>query len=96
MATAEDDAPQAGGIDERAREGVEHLQAAARELIGAARALLDVAEELVDDPTTATNAIGALGTLAQAAVGRMTVPVPSAPAPDDDGGDDRVQRITVT
>jgi hypothetical protein len=97
MATAEDDAPQAGGIDDRAREGVEHLQAAAREMIRAARALLDVAEELVDDPTTATNAIGALGTLAQAAVGRMTAPVHGEPGPPDEGDDDgRVQRITVT
>ena len=35
---------------ERAREGLEHLQSAARELIAAARAALDVAEGLIDDP----------------------------------------------
>jgi hypothetical protein len=95
MATAEDDGPQAGGLDEKAREGIEHLQAAAREMIKAARALLDVAEELVDDPTTATSAIGVLGSLAQAAVGRMTPPSTPAAESDDDGAA-RVQRITVT
>lgn len=38
-------------VTERAREGLEHLQAAARELIAAARAALDVAEDIVDDPS---------------------------------------------
>lgn len=38
-------------VAERAREGLEHLQAAARELIAAARAALDVAEDIVDDPS---------------------------------------------
>lgn len=37
--------------DDRAREAVEHLQSAAKEMIAAARAVLDVAEELIDDPT---------------------------------------------
>src|SRR5207244_3649163 len=36
--------------DERAHEMVEHLQAAAVELIEAARAFLDVAEDMVKDP----------------------------------------------
>lgn len=40
----------------RARDGVEHLQAAARELIAAARAGLDVAEEVVNDPESAASA----------------------------------------
>ena len=39
--------------EERAHEVVEHLQAAALELIEAARAALDVAEELVKDPADA-------------------------------------------
>ena len=42
----------------RARQGVEHLQAAARELIQAARAVLDVAEELVDDPEAVASLAG--------------------------------------
>ncbi len=37
--------------EERAREGLEHLQNAALELIEATRAFLDVAEELVQDPS---------------------------------------------
>jgi hypothetical protein len=36
---------------ERARDSVEHLRAAARELIAAARAALDVAEDIVEDPS---------------------------------------------
>lgn len=56
-----------GVEDPRVREGVAHLQHAARELIAASRALLDVAEELVDDPAAARNLASLVGTLAQAA-----------------------------
>ena len=35
--------------DERASEGVDHLQRAAREMVAAARSFLDVVEELVED-----------------------------------------------
>ena len=37
----------------RAREGVEHLQAAAIEVIGAVKAFLDVVEDVVRDPAGA-------------------------------------------
>jgi hypothetical protein len=37
--------------DDRVREGLEHLQGAAVEVIAALRAFLDVAEDLVKDPT---------------------------------------------
>ena len=37
--------------EERAKEAFDHLQQAALEMIAAARAALDVAEELVKDPT---------------------------------------------
>jgi hypothetical protein len=37
--------------EERAKEALDHLQHAALEMIAAARAVLDVAEELVKDPT---------------------------------------------
>jgi hypothetical protein len=47
--------------EDRAREVVEHLQTAALELIAAARAALDMAEEMVKDPPTAT-----LGGMAEA------------------------------
>lgn len=67
--------------DERARDVFEHLQAAALEMIAAARAALDVAEELVKDPPSAS---GALGGMAEA--GRR------GPRPDSP----HVQRIDVS
>lgn len=48
---------------DRAREGIDHLQNAARELIAAARAALDVAEDLIDDPDTMASVVGAAGQL---------------------------------
>jgi hypothetical protein len=44
--------------EERADEGLEHLQTAAQEMIKAARAFLDVAEELVTDPKAADTLVG--------------------------------------
>jgi len=46
--------------EERAIEAVEHLQAAAKELIAAARAVLDVAEDLVDHPDAVLSLLGEL------------------------------------
>lgn len=40
--------------EERARQGVEHLQAAAVEVISALRAFLDIAEDIVRDPAAIT------------------------------------------
>jgi hypothetical protein len=94
------------GPDERAREGIEHLQAAAREAIEALRALLDVAERVVDDPRAVQAAAGSIGGLAHAALQRLR-PSEGRPAgggegsggagedePAGDGG--RVQRIRVS
>lgn len=50
------------GSDDRAAEGIAHLQAAAKELIHAARAMLDVAEDLVDDPGAVSMVADAFGT----------------------------------
>lgn len=89
------------GLDERARAGIEHLQAAAREAIGAARALLDVAEELVEDPAVVQSALGSLGSVLQAALGSVRVPrsagghVPDPGGEGDEGEGGRVQRIKV-
>lgn len=57
--------------DELARAGLEHLQAAAREVIQATRSLLDAAEELVDDPKAVQSLVGSLATIAQAAASRL-------------------------
>jgi hypothetical protein len=46
---------------------LEHFQAAARELIAAFRSVLDVAEELVEDPDSVKDAFGAFGNLARQA-----------------------------
>lgn len=87
----------------RAREGVAHLQAAARELIAAARAALDVAEEWVDDPESLASLAGTLAAVGDVArrmtgTGGWSRPggAPSAAAsapPDDEPG---VERIRVT
>jgi hypothetical protein len=91
--------------DERAREGLEHLQAAAREVIAAARAMLDVVEELVEDPEAVRTVIadvGALfGTVVRAAGERVGRPGNAgagggASGDKGDGPTDRVERIRVT
>lgn len=50
--------------DERAAEGLDHLQAAALEMIKAARAFLDVAEDLVADRDKVAEVVSALGAVA--------------------------------
>jgi len=78
--------------DPRLQAGLDHLQRAAREMIAASRALLDVAEELVEDPKAASGIIDLLGSVA----GR---PGRSAGRVDPDEGDDDdppVQRIPVS
>lgn len=76
--------------EDRADEGLEHLQTAANEMIKAARAFLDVAEELVTDPKTSASLLGFFDTVAGAA-GR------SRPSGAGDGeGDDPVEHIPVS
>jgi hypothetical protein len=83
---------------DRARQGMEHLQAAARELIAAARAALDVAEGVVNDPDSVAALAGLLGTVGEMAR-RVTGAAPGPDDPGDEPGSEpasaRVQRITV-
>jgi hypothetical protein len=84
-------------LTDKAREGIDHLQAAAKELIAAGRALLDAAEELVDDPGAAAQLLGVLGTitkLAGNAAGRVVNPDGDDADPGEDGP--RIQRIRVS
>ncbi|KAA0232524.1 MAG: hypothetical protein JJLCMIEE_01856 [Acidimicrobiales bacterium] len=75
----------------RAAEGVEHLQTAAKELIEAARAFLDVIDDFVDDRERLSSAISSLGSAIESAAGK-----PSAPAGVDDRlANYRVQHIPV-
>jgi hypothetical protein len=78
--------------DDRAADGLAHLQAAARELIAAARAMLDVAEELVDDPGTVSAVVDAVGTAVRTAakIGRE-----AAGASGADDAPHGVERIRV-
>lgn len=76
---------------DRVRESVGHLQAAATELIAAARVLLDAAEVVVADPSAAAGLFSVLGDMARASRSDGT------DGDDfDDGDDGGVQRIPVT
>jgi hypothetical protein len=86
------------GAEDRAGEGVEHLQAAAKELIEAARAFLDVADDLVRDPKVAEGLLTGLSGLADGARDAAKEAARRAAGADrgadeDDGG---VQHIHVS
>lgn len=84
--------------EELARAGLEHLQTAAREVIKATRSLLDVAEELVEDPAAVQEAVATLASLAQAAAGRLRsdAPSPASPTEDTSAREDRVEHIRIS
>ena len=71
-----------GTHDERAREGLVHLQAAALELIAAARAFLDVAESITREP----GAIAAVADAAASVVRAAAASAPSGKGPKADSG----------
>ena len=80
--------------DDKVHQGIEHLQAAAREMIQATRSLLDAAEELVDDPKSIQDLVGSLSAAAQMAASRFR---PTATGGSDDDGDDgHVEHIRVS
>jgi hypothetical protein len=88
-----DDEPTPGpGEDPRLSAGVEHLQRAAREMIAASRAFLDVVEEMVDRPEAVQEVIDVVGSLG----GRAGRPARRAEPGDDDRDDPPVQRIPVS
>lgn len=80
--------------DERADEGLEHLQTAAEELIAAARAFLDVAEEVVTDPKTADSLLGLLDSVTTLATRGRSGRASGAGRSDE--GDDPVEHIPVS
>ena len=80
--------------EDKVQQGIEHLQAAAREMIRATRSLLDAAEELVDDPTSVQDLVGSIAHAAQMAASRFRPSGPAAGGDDDDGG--HVQHIKVS
>jgi hypothetical protein len=71
--------------DDRAAEGLEHLQSAALELIAAARAFLDVAEDLVREPAVAATIVSAAAGLGRVVFGGAEAKAPSPDAPPRQG-----------
>ena len=80
--------------DQRVQAGLDHLQRAAHEMIAASRALLDVVEELVDDPRAASGIIDLLGTVSGKRIRPGGVAGARSAHADDD--DPPVQRIPVS
>jgi hypothetical protein len=82
--------------DDAARDGLDHLQAAAKELIAAARSLLDAAEAIVQDPGAVRDAMSTIGSLVTMA-GRVAASATGAGRTDDEDPQPRakVQRIVV-
>jgi len=81
--------------DDRAVEGLVHLQAAAREAIAAARAFLDVADDLVADPAAVAAVVDAVGAVVRTAAQRGRRAAGDVDE-DDDGQDGPVQRIRIS
>jgi hypothetical protein len=79
--------------DERAAKGIEHLQGAALEMIEAARAFLDVVEELVNDREKVAEAASTLSSFAAAAARAAGA---ESESPRKTSDDDHVERITLS
>ena len=74
--------------EQRAREGVEHLQTAALEVIAAVRAFLDIAEDVVRDPAQVTSLVQDLADAGrQAASARAT----ASDTTESEGGVTRIR-----
>jgi hypothetical protein len=89
--------------DDRTAEGLEHLQSAAREMIEAARAFLDVVDDFVGDDEKVASVAEAFGSIARgarrAAQDRSSMDDPSGgdgSGAGDDGFDGPVQHIKVS
>lgn len=85
--------------DPRVQAGIDHLQRAAREAIAATRALLDVAEDLVDDPGSLRDLLGVVSALGGAATRAASRSDGHGAWGGDEDGDDEgpsVQRIPVS
>ena len=79
-----------------AADGVEHLQAAAIELIAAARAFLDVAESLVREPAVAATIVSTAASVGRAVLHGTAQPSERRDAAEPPADDGRVRRIHVS
>lgn len=89
-----------GPMNDAADQGIEHLQAAAREMVSAARSFLDAVDEIIDDRDRLGSIANGLADLVERAGSVFTS---TSPTSEDTGTDgptrprraDRVQRIHV-
>ena len=79
----------------KAKEALEHMQQAALQMIAAARAVLDIAEEMVKDPAPLLAAAAATAEAAAATGARIMDPS-RVPAADEHPPEPRVQHIRVS
>ena len=80
--------------EQRAAQGLLHLQGAAVQLIAAARAFLDVAEDLVQDPAAAASVVQTLSSLAGAVRAEWAPATPPREEPRADPQPGRSTRVT--
>jgi hypothetical protein len=78
-----------------AREGLEHLQTAAHEMIAAARSLLDACEEVLEDPRAGETLASIVGSMSRA-FGGITGLVYRGDTQDQDDDAPRVQHIKIS
>ena len=78
-----------------ARQGLEHLQAAAHEMIAAARSMLDACEEMLEDPRASETLASIFGSVSRV-VGGITGLVPHGHAEPEDDDSPKVQRIKIS
>jgi hypothetical protein len=83
--------------NEKAKQALEHMQQAALQMIAAARAVLDIAEEMVKDPAPLIAAAAATAEAATAAGARLADPAGHANGADQGPmPEPRVQHIRVS
>jgi hypothetical protein len=77
-------------------DGVAFLQAAALEMIAAARAFLEVAEKVVQNPETVRTAVGTVGAMAKAMMQSMDTTSGRANGDADDEADPPIEHIQLS
>lgn len=83
-------------MGDAARAGFEHLQAAAHEMIAAARSMLDAVEELLEDPRTAASLTTAVTTVGRVIEGAVASVATTIAGGTDEHDEPHVQRIKVS
>ena len=84
-----------GDQPDPARESLEHFQAAAHEMVAAARSMLDAVEEMLNDPRAGAAIATAFGTVGRLIEGAVASVNSAITHDGDDDGEPRVQRIKV-